>query len=235
MYQRDIRRGRRGGDDGGNWRTRLLASLGLIEYWPLTANANGAKNGINGAATAVTFDANGALFDGASSFINLYSAGLAAAFSGPAGTAMLQAKVANAGVWADGVERYLLRLYVDGNNSIAFVKSAAANTFFGAYKAGGVTEQINDVSVPTGYFTPWITWDKNAGVDGEVKMYFGNTQTGLTQTTLGVWAGALVDVRTCIGAAITTPGNIHNGWIRNCALWNRAIPLTEMTKYLPPF
>ena len=102
---------------GGSYADKVL-SYGPIAYWPLweTAGASAAclvNPAQSGTAVGVTWanDATGAFgtaapfFDGANDDINIYTAALAAAFSGHVGSLMVWCRVANAGVWTDGAAR----------------------------------------------------------------------------------------------------------------------------------
>ena len=149
---------------------------------------------------------------------------LAGAFSGAAGTVLVWGEVSGVGIWTDGAQRDFVRLQVDGNNFAKISKAAAANSINWQYKAGGVLEQhANGGYNSTDWFQVGMTWDVNAGMTGEVRYYYGGAQVGATAVGLGVWAGALNNVTTLIGASAIPAANVFSGCLGHCALFDRAL------------
>jgi hypothetical protein len=218
--------------------TNKIRSLGPIAYWPMAESSgsvalDGSGNGRNGAYTGVTLGAAGigdgrtaASFDGATSYNNVYSASLAAAFNGQEGTIMLWAKVSAAGVWTDTIARRLIYLAVDANNRVSLVKSNTNNEVDYLYVAGGVTKTGGVTSFsPTTYFHVAMTWSKAAD---QVKFYVGGAQSGATATGLGVFAGSLAAVTTLVGAISQAPANVWGGALAHGAIFARALSAPEI-------
>lgn len=243
VFGRGLARGLGRADDGGEHITpmsqRILAikQSNLIGYWKLdettgTTARDSSPTGANG-AYAGTFTLNQAgIGDGskAVSFgggrVNL-TAAIAAlngvgVFNPLKGTMFCWAKMANAGVWTDGVSRILFEIGVDANNRIFFNKSAANNRFDMFYNAGGVSKQIVKSSFsPMDFFSMALTWDK---VADQVKSYIGGVQNGATLTGLGVWVGALAAGFTAIADFNSAgSGNNHLGLEAHVAVWNEVL------------
>lgn len=213
-----------------------VLGYGPIAYWPqwertgaaATCQVNSAQNG---AYVGVTLGQVGIgdgnvcpFYDGANDLANIYSGTLAGRFNGPEGTAMIWARVANAGVWTDGAFRYSFNLWVDVNNHVNIQKMNVNNTIRFRYMAGGVAD---DVTVGGLTRTDWmvllVSWSASAGITGEVRAYIDGIQQGITQVGLGVWAGNLGNTTTCIGAANTIPTFVWHGYLAHCAVWDRAL------------
>jgi len=228
----------------GGYASKVL-SYGPIAYWPLW-EATGAtaqclvNPAQNGTAVGVTWanDITGSFgtpapfFDGANDYVNIYSAALSAALDGLAGTLMIWAKVANVGVWTDAVTRNLFRVVDtdDWNELIYIDKRDVVNTMRWSYTANAVTDAVS-----TGGWTSvaWVcfmlTWDS---VADQLKAYADGTQQGVTQNTLGVWAGAIDTA--VIGASTIVPNAPYHGWLAHCAVWDRALGAGAITALANP-
>lgn len=217
---------------------RKIIAMGPIAYWTMSDPVGSAVaqdssgNGRNGAYTGVTLGGAGigdgrtaASFDGSASYCNVYSASLAGAFSGPAGSIIGWAKVANAGAWADATVRRFMTIQVDANNRVYIEKVAGANTFGFNYVAGGTAKTRNRTTSTTAWFHAGLTWDKNAD---QVVGYFNGIQEGATLNALGTWAGVPVSTNCNIGANATTPTSVWNGSLAHWAVFNRALSAAEM-------
>ncbi len=217
--------------------TSKVLSYNPTAYWPLDeltgSNAHDVtEHGHEGTYTGVTLDdAPGPdgrptpLFDGANDFVNIFSAGLAAAFDSAEGSAAIWGKVFNVGVWTDSSWRHALNLETDGASWIYLARSDTDNrlqTFYttsGAYQIG----RHGGLST-TSWFHLAITWSVAAD---EVKHYYNGTLLE-TDTGLGTWAGALGNTTTTLGAHRTTPEAIWHGWLAHGAVWGRALSPTEI-------
>ena len=230
----------RGGGGGRGYQGKVLAT-GPIAYWMLNETSglvayDQIRSAQNGAHTGVTLGQAGIgdgrtspLYDGANDYTNVHSAAFVAAFNGSAGTVMCWARMSGAGVWTDGTFRAAVRLTADGNNYIHIARGAVNNRLGLLYVAGGaVKDVLLDGLTATGWMHFALTWDKNAGGTGEVAGYYNGTQSGATLVNLGVWAGALSAVSTCIGSVTTVPANVWSGYIAHCAVWDRALSPAEI-------
>jgi hypothetical protein len=207
----------------------------LIAYWPLWETAGAVANDIsgngrNGTYTGITLGQTGigdgrtcSLFDGATSYVNLFSAGLAAGFNGAEGTAAIWGRVLNAGIWADGTTDFLFYLYgPNANNRIMFQKTGGILAL--SYIAGGVNRTRNGSTTPTAFFHAAITW---SAVANEVLHYWNGAVLGAALAP-GVWAGALTQA--LIGSNVGVPPAAFpwNGWAAHAALWDVALTPAEV-------
>jgi hypothetical protein len=223
---------------GGPLYTDLVLSLSPIAFWPFgeasgtTAN-DISGNGYNGTYAGVDLAQSGqggqtsVLFGGSGDSCNVYSAGLAGAFSAAAGSIALWCKVYEAAVWTDTAYRNLATFYVDANNNIQIYKGSTNNRLSWNHSAGGtgLTRNKNDAS-STDWMHLAITWSVAAD---QVIAYYNGAQYSTTATGLGTWAGALSNNNTAIGAfRVTTALQVWNGYAQYPALWNRALTPLEV-------
>jgi len=206
---------------------RVLATC-PIAYWPLWepsgAVVYGLVGGLNGTHVAVTPGALGigdgrtsVLYDGATSYTNIHSAGLAGAFNGDEMSLLVWGLVSS-GVWSDNTYRTLVRLLVNGTNWLSIYKYTN-NRIYGTYLAGGTATELGITVSPAGFFCVGLTISKS---NDAFKLYYNGVQQGTTQTGLGVWSGALTQC--IIGADDTTPGNPWSGLIAHVMVSSNALP-----------
>ena len=170
------------------------------------------------------------LFDGTNDFVNIYSAALNTAFSGAAGSVLIWARVSAAGVWTDGTARTLLGIRADGNNYIRLNKATTNNQLEWFYVANGTVESNTSVALSgtLSTFSVGMTWDANAGANGEVVYYLNGASGGATDTDLGAWAWALSASECLIGAPATVGGLRWSGYIGPVGIWASALTPTQM-------
>lgn len=214
----------------------LVQSLGPIAYWPMdeqsgTVSVDQSGNGRNGAYTAVTLGQPGmgdgrtaASFDGATSFNNIQSVSLAAAFNNQEGTLAAWVKVSAAGVWTDGAARLIIRLAADTNNEVLIDKHTVNNQWLARYVAGGTSKST---AFASGGSLAWnhlaITYSKSGDA---VKIYLNGVQQGATLTALGVWAGALAS--SLIGAYPPAPTLVFSGTLAHGAVFPSALAAAQV-------
>lgn len=210
----------------------------LIAYWPLDDLSNPARNqegttGRDGTYSNVTLGQPGldgrpaASFNGATSFVNIYSTSLNGAWNGSEGSAAVWCKVSGAGVWADGIVRRPIRITGPAGNVMLLRKQAAADSLGFLYQAGGGSGRslIKAGFSPTGWFHMALTWSKSAN---EVRWYVDGVQEGATLAASGTWSGALDSAATVIGALATTPSEVWSGLLAHAALWSVALPAAQI-------
>ena len=206
----------------------------LIGYWPLneasgTDALDQSGNGRNGGYVGPSFAlAQTGIGDGQTSVsvtadaVDIYSTSLAAAFNSSAGTFACWAKVANAGVWTDGTNRYILSLYASGGY-VRIFRGTLDNWLNFVYDASGTEEQLY---VQNRGDTDWmhvaLTWDKAAD---EARCYINGRLALPVETGLGTWSGALNSALTCLGALRSDSyNNPWQGFLAHAALWSVALP-----------
>lgn len=221
--------------------TNKIIALGPIGYWTQadlsgTTSVDSSGNSFNGTYTNVTL-AQAGIGDGRTSALyvpgsnskdNIYGAGLAAAFNGGIGTAMVWAKVSAAGVWTDGALRVCNVFFVNSSNRLYLRKPTASNTLTWLYTAGGTTKTFDQGSTsPLGWFHMAITWADAANGDS-VKFYYNGAQISTTQTGNGTFTGALNSSFVLVGAGDTSPANIWDGYLAHAAVFTRVLSGAEI-------
>lgn len=209
----------------------------LIGYWPLIETNNGpiaydysrfgsagfyatgqvvsqGQSGIGDGRTSCSFN-------GTTSYINVYNNILVKNFNGYEGTLSLWVKVANAGVWTDGVERvYFLLAANTSLNYVRIYKNSTNNQLVFDTVMGGTSKLVASTVVNTGWLNLALTYSK---VNDSLKAYGNGTQLGSTQTNLGNWSGSLLSTSCLIGSQTSTPANVCSGFIAHVALWDKAL------------
>lgn len=214
-----------------------VSAIPPIGYWTLgdfgtpvaideTGNGRtGADSGPTQGYAGIGDGRSARLFDGVNDFVNVYSAGFAAAFNTAEGTAHAWIRVASAGVWTDATERRICEFQADSSNRVRMLKSTTNNRLTIEYRAGGTIETINvDSQSSLNWLHVAITWSKTAE---EVRAYVDGALVG-TSTTLGVWAGALLSTRCCIGANDTTGATPWSGYLAHIALWTYPLSVGQI-------
>lgn len=182
----------------------------------------------HGTPTAVTFGATGigdgltaASFDGATSVIDWYSAGLAAAFLGSEVTLEVWCKVNAAADWTDGADHEIVNLSSNTTpaNYLRIGKTTTNNQLLLMYAAGGVARNVTTTCSETG----WIHLAIVASLTGNYcRFYLNGSQIGADQT-VGTWGAPLSAVTTCIGSYIGAGSYIWHGTIAHVAVYNVAL------------
>jgi len=161
-------------------------------------------------------------YDGVNSRTDVFSAAFQAAWDGDEGTMLCWARVANAGVWADGADRMvtfvgqlLIRfvdIFKDNPNNINAQRVVPANVRGVAW-----------VAAPT---TTWmclaVTWSVAAN---EVRCYWDGAQQGAPQIGPVAW-GANPITQAWIGSLL--PLVRWHGWLAHCAVWDSALAPAAM-------
>jgi hypothetical protein len=192
------------------------------------ADQSGTHSAVTLGQTGIGDGRTAALYDGSTSYTDVYTTSLRDRFSASSGSLSLWIKASAAGVWTDATARRFFRLSVDTNNIIDIYRTSVNDRIIYQYKAGGTTVSVTDDSVKnTDWYHLVITWDTSAD---EMKAYLNGTQTGGTQSGLGTWAGLLDSNRSVIGAANDTPVQVWDGYAAHCAIWSKALTATQITR-----
>lgn len=225
---------------GAKYYNKILSTFGssIIAYWPLwessgSVAADKSGNARNGAYTGVDLGQSGIgdgntspYFDGANDCVNIYSASLAAAFSGAEGTMMIWRKI-NAAALVDGLEHDFFCLTgVDADNSFLFFKNYIDNDLVFYFKAGAAVAQVvNGAYAETSWVHTALTWSHS---NDRVIAYNKGVQFGATKTGIGIWAGALSATECVIGAYDTTPSYVWPGTLAHALILNREATAAEV-------
>ncbi|MCP4208148.1 MAG: LamG domain-containing protein [Shimia sp.] len=214
---------------------RKVASVrrdALVGLWPLWELSGTVAKDLSPLASDGTYDdtmlADQTFKDGrpypsfvdANDEVDIYSAALAAAFDGTAGTVLLHFHITDSAVWTDGSQRLAFSLRGDGDQFIV-QKTAANNAYNMAHICSGTTKFVQETSVTTTDPIALVgTWSE---ADDELKAFKNGAQLGSTQTGLGAWTAAL-NVNLCvIGAASNFGSSPFVGAIARVAVWNVAL------------
>lgn len=219
------------------YRAKIL-SYSPIAYWPLNETSgvvvvnlvNAAMNGTYSGPTLANAAGPGGLdvcplFDGNNDFANVYSAALNAAFNGAECTIMAWLKVSAAGVWADGIQRFPWRFLNASNHRYDFSKLTNVNLMQAQYRVGAASKDINLATSNAAWFHATLTVSQAAD---QFKLFINGAQSGLTQTGLGTWSGALSATGCCIGAFSSAAAFPWSGWLAHQAIFASALAPTAI-------
>jgi hypothetical protein len=223
----------------------VLASIPDLEvYWDmqelsgttaLARDANGLAPTLDGTYSNVTLNQAGAgnvprlaVFNGTTSYLDIYSAALNGVFDASAGTLLIAGKVSGAGVWTDGAEHQLIHIGDTANNNLVLIrKTATNNQLQWLYRANGTTQSHSTTTSTTSLFLVAISWDTTAD---ETNAWLNTTLVNSPQTGLGVWNGNLEAGSNNIGAFVNTPTFVWDGGLSYGALYTRALTQAEITQ-----
>lgn len=195
-----------------------------------STNADGTYTGTFTLAQAGIGDGSrSTLFGGGRVSLATNLAALNTAMDKTQGTIFAWGKVSGAGVWTDGVSRFLIELGADANNRVFMTKNTGSNLLSIVHVAGTTTKQIDvNTSTTLNWFSVALTWDKAAD---QVKAYFNGVQSGSTLTGLGVWVGSLSSTFSAI-AEFNSAGtsNSWSGNLAHVAIWKIALTATEVAR-----
>jgi hypothetical protein len=226
---------------GGGYKKKVLGT-GPFAYWPLNefSGTTAYNYGIAGLTLnglykrdvsvmgigAGAKPSESAPYFGGADGVNIYTAGLNAAFDPALGSMMIWGKIA-AAEWADGTNRFLMNIGVDAvNNFVSILKAIAVNSISYWYKAGGTLESQTTGGLTTeGWQCFVMTWSVAADA---VIYYLNGATTGAADNTLGAWAGALAANLCNIGAQTSTPGTPFVGYLAHTAIWDRVLSPVEI-------
>lgn len=211
-------------------KARRIQAANLIGYWPLNGNANDISGyGYHGTTSNVTWTSAGwvdgslcATFAG-NGYVNVFSAALAAAFNGSAGSVSMWQQVSAVGDWNDAAWRSTIDITVDGANSVSLAKRNTLNNFYFSHTSGGNTESRTYLTAgPTAWFHTGITWT----IPGDQVIYYYAGAAVETDTVLSAWAGTIV--RFLLGAQTIALAQPWKGNIKDVGLWNTPLSGAQM-------
>lgn len=210
---------------------REIRQSSLILFLPLNETAGTiARNaqGVaarNGTYTSVALNSKlgiqnypAPLFDGATSFVDIYSASLNAAWNGNVSQICGWSQVSGAGVWTDGAVREIFAISSIGNpDFIIFRKNNANNQLRVLLKRNNVTGSQVQAFSDTGWFW-WSVEISAAGVTVYVRP-LGGAEINFSAANVQSWSANLLSTRTCIGALTDTPTNVFAGFEQFFSIW----------------
>lgn len=216
-----------------------IASSSLVALWPLneasgTTAFDQSGNGRNAAYTNSPTLGQTGIGDGGTAplfvpanntFVNTFTASMAAAFNGSQGTFAMWFKVSGAGVWTDAASRYLFIIAADGNNQVRLTKTTTNNQLQWVYDASATLKSANVTYSATTWSHFAMTWDKAGDA---FKFYLNGAQSGATVNGLGVWAG-VPTAGNCGIASLGGAGSIWDGYCAMPGLWSTVLSATQIS------
>lgn len=221
---------------GGSYQDAVLKT-NPIAYWPLDDNGGSVArdisgNGFNGIYSGTIFD--GTLsrherpvprFPGVAAFVNIFSAGLAAAWDLDEFVILAEIKPFNTGVWTDTANRRWIRLQTDVNNEAYMRKTTVNNTGAFVREGNGTVITITDATFAT---DDWHTIGISASIGGGDLLAAGESGEFRDSALVGAAAignlaasaSGLSATNTVIGAANTGGVQGWNGYISDVVLYD---------------
>ena len=219
---------------------RVLAT-GPIAYWPQSETAgvtahclvnplqDGTYNGVTLANDNTgPFGTPAPFFDGANDYCNTFSAALSAVFNGATGSIMIWAKVANVGVWTDGLRRDAIMLRSGGDYYYSYRNVVNNNYTYQGIVGGGAAAVSEGGVAITDWMCQVMTFS-DSNNDDLLIGYRDGAAVGIPSAAMNAWGGGALNATwTCIGATNTTPAQVWHGWLGPCAIWNRVLTPAEI-------
>ena len=167
-----------------------------------------------------------------SSYVNIYSAGLAGAFNKDEMTIQFIMKAVNAAWWNAVATSRQFTIAADVNNRVLCnLASGAPNVLALSYTGGGTTDVL---SIPTSTTSPFVVTLTVSKSNDRIRIYKDGVKVGADATGVGSWTGALAATTAVIGAASTGGTAGHAGWISNLFILNKEATQAEITTAMPP-
>ena len=219
------------------WRIQNVAPASLIAYWPGdelsgTASINYGAGGTarNGAYTGATLGYYGIgdgrrcpYYDAAGDRINVFSAGMASAFTGQEFTVLAVVKVSSAGAWTDGVTRTCAHFYTDANNTFSLSKPPTSNIMQFYTVMGGVSKNRQMACTSTG----WVQAVGTVSLSGDKQILYLNGVASAAITGIGTWTGAITAAH--IGSSYTGLTGYWSGNLAHIAVWSTPLSANQVS------
>lgn len=182
------------------------------------------SNSLDGSYNNVVVANGYGTYNGSTSYTDLISAGLIAAFDPEEFSVVSKQRTSSlVDDWTDGNERYCDELSADANNRFSMFKATGNNTFSWRYVANSVTSSIDKTAITTtDDFVTGSSTSLSAGGSGEFDAYYNGVQEGITQVGLGTWAGALS--KALVGA-FAASSDVWNHRIGDCLVTLNSVVL----------
>jgi lysophospholipase L1-like esterase len=243
--QRAVLLGRGGAGTMYTRRVKALLGSALLGHWPQwdtsgTVITDVSGNKFHGVYTNAVIGEAGIGDNRTSakypvtSFGNVYSAALAAAFNTAELSIVIWVKMASAAEWTDSAYHTVYRFRTDDNNMIYIQKTITNNRMLVGYVGGGTSKTIVIDSVSTlDWFCVAVTVSK---ANDRARFYVNGTLVAAEATGLGVWAGAVIASGASIGSRYGTSSSLAwLGWAAHAMLMNRELTDSEVAAVSSPF
>jgi hypothetical protein len=228
---------------GVPYATKVINIPNCIAYWKLIETSGTVAADSSGAASRDGTYTNGPtlasvqgpsvamgsapLFDGVNDYVEVFTAGLAGAFTPNAFFMGGWFKVA-AGFWTDATEHYMMAARTDGTNTLFIRKATTNNTVLFRHIGAGTTKDVSvDITSIGGFSTTawhhYGLWNDGSGV----KAYIDGVQVGTTQTSPGTMTSPITSAR--LGMVPQAAVSPYVGYIAHVAWFARALTALEIT------
>lgn len=224
---------------------KLIALFGrssIVEIWPQNEPAGstvsrGIVNGYNGAYSNVTLGQPGigdgntaALYNGTTSFNNVFSAPLAAVINGAEGSLFAWANIPS-GTWSGIGSRKIVVLQADVNNYIQIDLTNTGTVRFLHNRQGNISVVTTAALSGPAFRFFMMTWSKSTGI-GELRGYLDDIADSENPVSIatGTFTGTPAATTTVIGAASTVPATVWPGKIAPVGVLNRKASDSEVVQ-----
>lgn len=219
----------------------LFGRSSFVEYWRLNqSNGTSVVGKVNNLiATATGLDWRNGLgpkerslvgyFDGVNDYVNIYSAGYAAALNGAEGSFL--AWVHTEAGWTDGSAHFIVNIQDTGAGRVNAIRKTANNNelWFQSTLAGGSGVTVTVAGLNTNWLPIGMSWSV---ANNEFKAYCMTGQVGTTKTYSTGWSG-VQSIANSLGSGL---GNAASspwlGWMDHAIVLNRPFTLAEWLRFV---
>lgn len=218
-----------GGSRLAAYKARTIATS-PIAYWMLnetsgTTIVDSSGNSRNGTYSGVTLAQDSTnpqrspapLWDGVNDYGNVYSASLAGAVSFNEGCLLVWVKMSAAGVWTDGIARYLATIWRNNDNHFYIQKLTTSNSLRVLHRAGAASRNVDTTISTTDWFSVMLSWSFSGNM---MRAYINGVQVGLNQTVTTTQSGSGLDNTLCNLGSFNAGGFVHSGYLAHATLWD---------------
>jgi len=224
---------------GGETYDQKVLATGPIAYWPQSETAGVTAHCLvnplqDGTYTGVTladdltgpFGTPAPFYDGANDYLNVLTATLGTAFNKDEHTISMWAKMANAGVWTDGLRRVFMSIIGANAGNATLMRKDVANTQFLWYAAwqGSLLNHTRNPIAETGWMYITIT---RSVIANSMQAYYQGAVEGAPVAAIAANVAPLTVAM--IGASTIVPSDPAHAWIGPVAIWNRVLPQGTIT------
>lgn len=175
-------------------------------------------NPLDGVHNDVNLTGAFALYDGSTSYTDIYTTNLNTLFDGGQGVVICRAKVLNSGVWTDGIARRIVNVSSVGGDMMSIFRRSTNDNLRWEAVLGGTSFRVTDSGITnTSFMTLALYWS-DASNDGEMKAYSDGSQFGSTVPVTETHSGVLDSAECVIGADTNTPTLVWSGNLSDCII-----------------
>jgi hypothetical protein len=215
---------------------RILSTApsNLLAYWPLseasgTTITDESGNGRTGTYSGVTLGQPGVgdgrscpYFDGANDSGNVYSAGLASAWSWTAFSVALWVRLNSEDVWTDGSTRKWFSVFTSGNPDFLMLRRTFLDNKVNVWLRMNGNDYSADVGVGAQLGGDWFHVGFSSAVGGNAYRYINGVEATHTTGVAAPNGAAMTSM------SISEPAETHHGRLAHVAIWNVQLSAAQM-------